>query len=166
MSKLSIMRATVEVVDKIVALFDAYRQFYGKATDLQRARNFLTERLSKKESVVFLASEDGGPVGFAQLYPSFSSLSMQQTWILNDLFVSPNARSYGVGAALMERSKRLALETNVRELSLETAKTNLAAQSLYEKYGWKRDEMFYKYELSVRSRFRFDAAIRTAKPRQ
>ena len=149
MSKLSIMRATVQMVDQIASLFDTYRQFYGKAPDLQRARNFLTERLSKNESVVFLASEDGDPVGFAQLYPSFSSLSMQRTWILNDLFVSPAARGHGVGATLMERAKQLALETNVREMSLETAKTNFAAQSLYEKYGWKRNEMFYKYELSV-----------------
>jgi len=137
------------MVDQIASPFDTYRQFYGKAPDLQRARNFLTERLSKNESVVFLASEDGDPVGFAQLYPSFSSLSMQRTWILNDLFVSPAARGHGVGATLMERAKQLALETNVREMSLETAKTNFAAQSLYEKYGWKRNEMFYKYELSV-----------------
>jgi len=31
-------------------------------------------------------------MGFAQLYPSFSSVSMKRLWILNDLFVSSEAR--------------------------------------------------------------------------
>jgi GNAT superfamily N-acetyltransferase len=137
------------MIDDVVRLFDAYRQFYEQVTDLNGARNFLTERLVKNESVIFLASEDGHPVGFTQLYPSFSSVSMQRTWILNDLFIAPNARGHGVGVALMERAKQFALETDARELTLETAKTNVTAQNLYEKCGWKRDEAFYKYELSM-----------------
>jgi GNAT superfamily N-acetyltransferase len=147
MGKLSITRATLGMIDEVVPLFDAYRQFYAQVTDFEGARNFLTERLAKNESVIFLASEDGRSLGFTQLYPSFSSVSMQRTWILNDLFVYPNARGHGVAGALIERAKQFALETNVRELSLETAKTNLAAQDLYKKCGWKRDELFYKYEL-------------------
>jgi len=147
LGKVLVARATVEMVDELAPLFDAYRQFYGQATDLKGARNFLTERLGRRESTVFLASMDGHPVGFTQLYPSFSSTSMQPVWILNDLFVAPKARGRGVAEALIERSKQLAIETNVKELTLETAKTNVIAQRLYEKLGWKREEKFYKYEL-------------------
>jgi GNAT superfamily N-acetyltransferase len=38
----------------------------------------------------------------AQLYPSFSSGAMARIFILNDLFVAPEARRRGAGSALLE----------------------------------------------------------------
>ena len=149
MSKVTITKASTEMVQVVVPLFDAYRQFYEQASDPVGARNFLAERLDKGESVIFLAWEEGQCVGFAQLYPSFSSSSMKRIWILNDLFVLPSARGHGVGRALLEQCKRLATETGAKELTLETMKTNLTAQRLYEECGWKRDDVFCKYYLSV-----------------
>ena len=149
MSKVTITKASTEMVEVVVPLFDAYRQFYEQPSDLEGARDFLAERLGRGESVIFLAREGGQCVGFAQLYPSFSSSSMQRIWILNDLFVLASARGHGVGRALLEQSKRLATETGAKELTLETAKNNLKAQRLYEGCGWKRDDVFCKYYLSV-----------------
>lgn len=149
MAKVTITRADPNTVGLVAPLFDAYRQFYAQPSDLAGAQRFLAERLSKNESVVFVASKDDRPVGFAQLYPSFSSLSMKPIWILNDLFVSPSARAHGVGTALLGECKRLAVESGAKELALETMKTNAAAQRLYESRGWKRDEIFYRYFLSV-----------------
>jgi len=106
------------------------------------------ERLTKNESVVFLATDpELGVVGFIQLYPSFSSTSMKRLWILNDLFVSPAARKHGVGEALLRRAEEFAGETNAKGLELETWVNNLPAQRLYEKCGWKRNEEFYQYTL-------------------
>jgi GNAT superfamily N-acetyltransferase len=149
LSKITITKASTGAVQEVAPLFDAYRQFYGNHAGLEGARDFLAERLAKDESVIFLASEGGHAVGFAQLYPSFSSLSMSPTWILNDLFVLPAARGNGVGTALLEQCKILATETGAKELSLETMKTNLTAQRLYEACGWKRDELFYKYYMTL-----------------
>ena len=73
--------------------FDAYRQFYGRASDLSGAHAFLRERFDHGESVVFLAFDAGGQgVGFTQLYPSFSSTAMARIFVLNDLFVCASAR--------------------------------------------------------------------------
>lgn len=99
--------------------------------------------------MMFLAFEDSQATGFAQLYPTFSSLSMNLVWILNDLFVSSSARGHGVGSALLQECKRLAVETGAKELELETMKSNLTAQHLYEGLGWKRDEIFYRYHLLI-----------------
>ena len=137
------------MVQNVVPLFDAYRQFYEQPPDLEGARNFLKERLGKGESVIFLAWKGDRCVGFVQLYPSFSSSSMKRTFILNDLFVLPPARGHGVEKALLEHCKRLATETGAKELTLETMKNNLSAQRLYEGCGWKRDDVFYKYYLST-----------------
>src|SRR6516162_3796139 len=98
------IRAGLEHLDVLTGLFDAYRQFYGQEPDLPGARRFLEERLRGRDSVVLLAVRDDDPgtgVGFVQLYPSFSSVSMRPIWILNDLFVTPPARRAGVARSLL-----------------------------------------------------------------
>jgi len=147
-----IVRAGVEHLELVAPLFDAYRQFYRLAPDLTGARAYLAERLRNGEAVVFLALEEGGapaPLGFMLLYPTFSSLSMRCSWILNDLYVVPGARRRGVAHALLAAARRLAVETGAAGLSLETARDNLPAQRLYEQLGWKRDQEFYRYSLAV-----------------
>jgi len=147
---LEIIRASQEDVDLVAPLFDQYRVFYNERADAKSARCFLMERLAKNESVVFLAIDSQlGAVGFIQLYPSFSSVSMQRLWILNDLFVLPASRKRGVGEALLQQAEEFARQTNAKGLELETWVNNLPAQRLYEKCGWKRNEEFYQYTLYV-----------------
>ena len=130
-------------------LFDAYRKFYGKPSDVEAARRFLFARLSKAESVLFIARTEGKVAGFVNLYPVFSSVNLTRQWFLNDLFVAPEARKLGVARALMERARQLAEATQANGLALETEIDNHAAQKLYESLGWKRDDDFYLYFLPV-----------------
>ncbi len=147
MTHLTIVQASIEHIEIVAPLFDAYRQFYRQPSELDEARAFLTSRLSGRESVVFLALSEGVSVGFTQLYPSFSSISMRRLWILNDLFVAPTARKQGVGEALLERARQFAVETNAQGLILETGADN-PARKLYERMGWKRDATLH-YFLNV-----------------
>ena len=144
-SSVRIVRAAAKDADRVAPLFDAYRQFYKKEQDLAGARAFIGERLRKSESVIFLALAGDNAVGFVQLYPCFSSTAMKPMWILNDLFVSPQARRHGTAQALMERAEQWARETGSDGLWLETAVDNLTAQRLYERLGWKRDNDYYRY---------------------
>lgn len=150
-SAVEIIRAGIEELPLVTPLFDAYRQFYQQSSDLEGARRFLLARLQEESSVIFLAlgtdTEKKIAYGFTQLYPSFSSVSMRRLWILNDLFVAPEARRLGVGLALLERARTFALETSARGLTLKTAVTNTTAQALYEAAGWKRETDFYAYNL-------------------
>ena len=140
MTTVQVKRATAADSETIAPLFDAYRQFYQQAADLDGARAYLTERLEGGESVVFFALlDDGTPAGFTQLYPIFSSTAMQRAWLLNDLFVAPVTRRAGVGRALLERAHAFAQETHAKELMLQTAVDNILAQRLYESLGWQRD---------------------------
>jgi GNAT superfamily N-acetyltransferase len=140
-----ILRATTGDAERIAPLFDAYRRFYKQKSDLAGARAFIGERLQRDESVIFLALAGDKAVGFLQLYPCFSSTAMKRMWILNDLFVTPEARRGGAAKALMERARQWAVETKADGLWLETAVDNHPAQSLYESLGWKRDEHYYRY---------------------
>ena len=139
-----IKTATLEHLEIVAALFDAYRVFYHEAADLERARSFMLERIQNSESVIYIAFESEKPLGFTQLYPSFSSASTQRLWILNDLYVVPEARGLRVGEHLIERAMQLARDTNAKGVMLETAHTNLSGQKLYERMGFEREDLEFR----------------------
>lgn len=145
MTEVQIHRATLEQLDELVPLFDGYRQFYKQPSDLQGARRFLGERLLQGESVILLAYVSGRAVGFTQLYPLFSSVSMERLWLLNDLFVDSGLRGQGVGEALLVQAATFCRAMGAKGLSLETAEDNLGAQRLYERMGFVREEGCYHY---------------------
>ncbi|TKD65817.1 GNAT family N-acetyltransferase [Flavobacterium sp. ASW18X] len=144
MSTVEIKRATLATIADVAFLFDAYRVFYKQTSDVAAAHKFLTERLSKDESVIFVAYLEGNPVGFTQLYTSFSSVSLQPLFILNDLFVEGAHRGKGIGEQLLFAAKTLCKQNNYKGVALETAEDN-PAQHLYEKLGWIKDNGFLHY---------------------
>jgi GNAT superfamily N-acetyltransferase len=136
-------------LDALLPLFLGYHAFYGKSTAPEAARSFLSERLRLGQSTVFLAWRDGRAVGFVQLYPAFSSLSLAPSWILNDLFVAEDARGSGAAEALMAAARTLANGNGAVELFLQTARDNTVAQKLYERLGYRRDDEFIVYTLAM-----------------
>jgi GNAT superfamily N-acetyltransferase len=143
----TIHSVTLEHLSQIVPLFDAYRQFYKQGSDLEGARAYLLERLSLGEATAFLALADGKAVGFTLLYDTFTSVAMKPLCVLNDLYTVPEARGQGVAAALIARARTHARGTGAFRLRLRTANDNLVAQSVYEKLGFKRDEVYLTYDL-------------------
>ena len=146
---LAIRRAVPTDADTLAPLFDAYRGFYGRPSDLALARRFLAERLGRGESVVLFAADGAAPCGFTQLYPLFSSLRCSPVWMLSDLFVAPERRRDGVGRRLMEAAHAFAREQGAAAIELDTAHTNSAAQALYESLGYEREVEFRHYVLSL-----------------
>jgi GNAT superfamily N-acetyltransferase len=144
----TIDRAGPADLDVLVPLFDAYRQFYRKASDPAGAKSFLHARLVAGESVAFIARSGGRAVGFTQLYPFFSSTRMARLWLLNDLFVSEDARNQGVGEALLDAARDHAAATGACELILETANEN-PARRLYERYGYRHVTEYAFYALDL-----------------
>jgi ribosomal protein S18 acetylase RimI-like enzyme len=145
-----VIRAQVSDVPDAAPLFAAYREFYGEAYDLHASAAFLTDRLTRDESIVLLAREDGGPaVAFAQIYPLFSSTQLTPIWILNDLFVDPDARGTGAVDALLDTAAALAKDAGVTSIELATAHDNLRAQAVYDRSGYVVDEVFRHYERPI-----------------
>lgn len=146
---MEVFQARSEHLEGVAKLFDQYRVFYSSSSDLEAARKFLEERFEKRDSAMFVASSDGCIVGFTQLYPSFSSVSMKRVWILNDLFVDKDYRGNGIAKALMRAAEVFARETGAVRVVLATQISNIAAQSLYESRGYTKDEEFYHYALRL-----------------
>ena len=144
-----IARATSADAARIASLFDAYRVFYGEASDTSGAQQFLEERVARKESAVFYAAVDLKIVGFMQLYPLFSSVKLHPTLVLNDLFVLADERRNGIARSLLTQAREYAREIGAQSLFLQTGINNVAAQALYESEGYRRDVCFYRYDLQI-----------------
>jgi GNAT superfamily N-acetyltransferase len=146
----TVRQATIDDLDIVAPLFDAYRQFYRQPGDLDLARRFLRERFQHGQSIVFVAlAPDGPAVGFTQLFPSFSSASAARIFILNDLFVKPGARRMGAGALLLKTAADFGRAEGAVRLTLSTEVANEAAQALYQAAGWKRQTDFHVYNLPL-----------------
>jgi len=152
MTTITTRPATLQDLDAVASLFDAYRQFYRQPPDLPLARRFIQERLQRNESVLIVAeAEPNMLVGFCQLYPTFCSVRAAPTYTLYDLFVSPEIRGTGAGKALMLAAEAHAARVGVARMELSTARNNTVAQSLYESLNWVRDEAFFVYSKTLRS---------------
>ena len=136
-------------LNRLAELFDKYRVFYRKESDIESAKKFLSERISLNDSEIFVAESEGDNlIGFVQLYPLFSSTRMEKLWLLNDLYVNPNHRKKGISIELINKAKELVKKTNACGMFLETEKSNFIGNNLYPKSGFKLNSGSNFYEWS------------------
>jgi ribosomal protein S18 acetylase RimI-like enzyme len=143
-------KATSKDVEHLSELFNAYRMFYQKTSAIQSAKTFLEDRISNKDSEIFVAQNTTNKlVGFVQLYPLFSSTRMKKFWLLNDLFVHPEFRGNGISIELIQKAKDLVFESKACGMYLETEKSNLIGNALYPKTGFELNKSVNFYEWNV-----------------
>ncbi|SHF19932.1 GNAT family N-acetyltransferase [Chryseobacterium takakiae] len=140
-------KATITDVYELAELFDQYRIFYHKNSDIPAAEKFLAERIKNKDSEIFVAENDGKLVGFVQLYPLFSSTRMKRYWLLNDLYVNESYRGNGYSKALIEEAKKMAKSSDACGILLETGKSNDIGNKLYPACGFEiyNEVNFYEW---------------------
>jgi len=141
--------ATLDDLDALAPLFDAYRRFYEQPGDVALASAYLHARMERGESVILVAEGDGTLLGFCQLYPAWCSVAVARIFVLYDLFVDAGVRRAGVGRALMLAAQAFGREAGAARLDLSTARSNARAQALYESLGWQRDDVYLTYNLSL-----------------
>jgi GNAT superfamily N-acetyltransferase len=141
-----VSRATVSDLADLHGLVEKYRAFY-KQPENDKTLSFLEERIGKEEAIAFIARVEGQAVGFTLLYPTFSTVSLSNIWLLNDLYVEESSRGKGIASELMEVAESAAKSAGATRVFLRTANDNLPAQSLYEGRNWVKDEVFRRYDL-------------------
>lgn len=143
----NIRKATPQDIPQLAELFDQYRIFYHKDSDIPAAEQFLTDRIENKDSEIFIAESNGKLVGFVQLYPLFSSTRMKRYWLLNDLYVNEDHRGKGFSKKLIEEAKELTRSTDACGILLETGRSNDIGNRLYPSCGFEMyDEVnFYEW---------------------
>jgi len=141
---MTIVEANIDHLEDVAPLFDAYRVFYKQPSNIESTKKFLRERIINNESIIYLAYEDKEAVGFTQLYPLFSSVSMKPMYLLNDLYVKSSHIGKRIGEALINKAKVLCENEQNKGLALQTTTDN-PAQKLYERLGFVKDHDLYYY---------------------
>ncbi|HEY8976223.1 MAG TPA: GNAT family N-acetyltransferase [Burkholderiaceae bacterium] len=149
MTDLTLRPASLDDLDQLAPLFDAYRRFYEQPGDVARASAFLHERMERGESTILVAEDRGQLLGFCQLYPTWCSVAAARVFILSDLFVDPDARRGGTGRALMRAARDFGRQAGAARLDLQTAHANTKAQALYESEGWTLETVYRTYSLAL-----------------
>ena len=149
--KFNIIEAKSKHIEQVGELFDLYRQFYKYESNLIESTNYIKDRITNNESIIFIAINDANEaIGFVQLYETFGSLDLGKIIILYDLYVKENHRKNNIGRQLMIRSHEYAKKIKAKRIQLSTATDNFIGQSLYESLGYVKDIDFYTYDFEIK----------------
>lgn len=107
-----------------------------RGTDEEGAARELFERyLQREDTLAFVAEMDGRVVGFVNAeFRERLNFRTREAWI-PELIVGEDARSKGVGAALLGKCEEVARARNCWSLSLESANWRDRAHSFYLRQG-------------------------------
>ncbi len=144
-----IIKANSTAIDDFLQMFDRYRQFYQMDSNIAAAKQFMSDRLSLHDSIIFICYTADKAQGFAQIYPSFSSGAMRRTWTLNDLYVNMGERRTGVARLLLNHTLEKARQAEIFSVKLVTAKDNLIAKSLYQSLGFQQNDRFDSFSIRL-----------------
>ena len=105
----------------------------------------LLTRDGERLPFALLAERDGTALGLATLNPVLFGGAFQWELFLKDLYVTEQARGFGIGRALLVEMARVAVEQNYCRIDWTTDATNEGAQRLYDRLGVPRQgKVFYR----------------------
>lgn len=96
--------------------------------ELEEIRDIVTSGL------VLIAEDEDGPAGYA-----LAKLEDQTICYLDSLYVRPRVRRSGVGKALMAEVAAWGAERGARTMTLEVLAANVAARSIYDRFGFEEE---------------------------
>ncbi|WP_141432206.1 GNAT family N-acetyltransferase [Bacillus sp. 03113] len=141
----TIRQATIHDLNRLIPIFDSFREYFKQQRNPDAVEKFLFERFEHQESIIFIAEQQNEIIGYAHLYPTFSSLTLQRVWILNDFFIIEKFRQNGIGKQLLAAVKEFGALTKAKGIELSVEHSNEAAWKFYENQGFQLDKEFRYY---------------------
>ena len=151
---MSAVIATVTEADllDLLPLMRGYCEFYEVDPPdealLAMSRTLIAD--PELEGLQLIARDDEGrAVGFATIFWTWSTLSASRLAVMNDLFVSADARGGGYADALIAECAERCRARGASSLEWQTARDNTRARAVYDRVGATRDDRWLDYSLSV-----------------
>lgn len=94
-----------------------------------------------------IAELDGVPVGFALTFRNYSTWEGRAGLFVEDLYVQPDARQFGVGRKLLAAVAQRAVERGCKRVDLSVLNWN-PARGFYDRIGFKQMEEWLPYRLT------------------
>jgi GNAT superfamily N-acetyltransferase len=95
-----------------------------------------------------IAEHDGQPAGFALYFFNYSTWVGRPGIYLEDIFVQPEFRGFGIGKALLKRVAAIAVEKNCSRLQWEVLDWNTPAIDFYRAMGAEFQDEWRNMRLS------------------
>jgi GNAT superfamily N-acetyltransferase len=136
-SRVSIREATAEDVPLVFAFIKELAEYERLAHEVVATEEQIRATLfgERRVSEVLIASLDGSPVGFALFFPNYSTFLGRPGLYLEDLFVRPAARGFGIGRGLLEYLAKLAVDRGWGRLEWRVLDWNEPSIAFYKKLG-------------------------------
>ena len=147
MSTVTVRRATAAdqaVLARLLSDMQAHYKSPDPPGGAQEMARLLT-REGERLPFALLGEHQGAVVGFATLSPMLYGGAYQWMLFLKDLYVTEQARGFGVGRALLVAMASIAVDEDYCRIDWTTEGTNTGAQRLYDGLGVPRqDKRFYR----------------------
>ena len=122
-----------------------YDLVYAPAPDAEKIMSrFLADLCMDSYSCLFVAEADKEMIGFLsgelrEGSPAFKP----KTWAaIEDIYVTPEHRSLGVGRALFKEGQKWAKKKGADGVSLQVAAVNVRARKFYEELGFREVSVY------------------------
>lgn len=134
------------------SLWDGYNSFYGRvgetALSSEITRVTWSRFFDEAEPVHALVAEvDGRLLGLAHYLFHRSTIMIEPTCYLQDLFTSEEARGRRIGRALIESVYERAKSAGASRVYWQTHETNAAARKLYDQVAERSGFIVYRKQI-------------------
>ena len=115
--------------------------------DPQHARAAIADAIMDPSSAVFVAEHRGELLGLCTAYLDLNSVRFGPRCWVEDLAVSPEHRSQGIGKELLDAAKQWARQRGGTHLELDSAESRVDAHRFYEREGPSWRSISFAWEL-------------------
>jgi ribosomal protein S18 acetylase RimI-like enzyme len=123
---------------RVAALFDEYRNHYGRPPSPPATQAWLLDQLAQQRMSLAAAVGDADRFcGFITTTVMPASLMLGTVWSIRDLYVAPGHRRTGIAGRLLQYTVDNARAAGALRVSLQTETGNVAALALYRAAGFR-----------------------------
>lgn len=135
--------------DSWLPLWDGYNAFYGRSGETALAPEITRATWARffdayEPMWALVAEQDGQILGLVHYLFHRSTIALQPSCYLQDLFTVAAARGKGVGRALIEAVYGEAAKAGIPRVYWQTHETNAAAMRLYDQVAEKSGFVVYR----------------------
>jgi GNAT superfamily N-acetyltransferase len=147
---ISIRPAVSTDVPLILALIKELAEYEKLSHEVVATEDLLAQWLfgPDPKAETLIGSIDDQPCGFALFFHSFSTFLAQPGIYLEDLYVQPAMRGFGLGEALLRQLARIAVERGCGRLEWAVLDWNEPAIGFYKKLGALPMDQWTVYRVS------------------
>lgn len=144
--KTRILLSEIVQLHKVTALYILYRRaINANDTDSTLIEKYLYDRMAKKQALMLEARVNDVIVGFAHLYPSFSSVKMRKIYIMRDIFITQKFCNSEIGSMLIRRAEEIVSAIGINKLLVRTSDDHI--KNILESSEYKIDHFIYYSKL-------------------